>query len=289
MTWLSIDTSSLFFRAFHALPPMTTRGGEPTSAIYGLSVLLLKLLREVRPSGIAFARDLPGGTFRHEAYAEYKAGRPAMPDLLRPQWRRLDQLIEAFGVPSHGVPGYEADDVLATLARVAPDHEDVLLVSGDRDLFQTVGPRVRVHFVGARGKPPETLDETAVVARYGAPPARLPLHFALTGEAADNLPGVPGVGTKTAGKLAAQFESGTALFEGLEDVKPPALRAKLEPAREQVLRNESLARLRTDLPLATPLVLPFTGDARAHVRAFFEELEFKSLIPRLDALAASGA
>ncbi len=285
MTWLLIDTSSLFFRAFYALPAMTTRAGEPTSAIYGLSVLLLKLLREVRPTGLAFARDLPGPTFRHAMYAEYKAGRPPMPDLLRPQWQRLDELIDAFGVPSHGLEGFEADDVLATLAAQAkPRAQRALIVSGDRDLFQTVNADACVHFVGARGKPPETLDEAAVAARYGVAPARMPLLFALTGEVADNLPGVAGVGAKTASKLAAQFPSGAALYANLERITPPGLRAKLESAREQVLTNESLARLRIDLPLPEPLTLAFRAAARPRVRALFEELEFKSLLPRVDAL-----
>lgn len=285
MTWLLLDTSSLFFRSFYALPAMTTRAGEPTSALYGLSVLLLKLLRDVRPSGFAFARDLPGATLRHEVYAQYKAGRAPMPEGLRPQWQRLDQLIEAFGVPSHGVPRYEADDVLATLAACATRQgQAALVVSGDRDLFQTVSAEVRVHFVGARGKPPETRDQAAIEARYGVPPVRLPLLFALTGEVADNLPGVPGVGAKIASKLAAQFASAAALYDGIDQIEPTALRVALLAARAQVLRNESLARLCTDLALQEPLVLPLQVAARARVRSLFEELEFKSLLPRLDAL-----
>ena len=107
---------------------MSTTKGEPTSAVYGLSVLLLKLLRELRPRGLAFARDLPQPTLRHQVYAEYKAGRAPMPDLLRPQWRRLDQLLTALGAPVHAMAGYEADDMLATLARRLRDEDDVTIV-----------------------------------------------------------------------------------------------------------------------------------------------------------------
>lgn len=130
MTALLLDTSSLFFRAHHALPPMTTSSGEPTRALYGFSSLLLKLCREEAPTGIAFARDTAKPTLRHEEYAEYKAGRPPMPDELRSQWPRLDQLIAALGVPSHEAEGYEADDVLATLAtQLEAGGEDVVVVS----------------------------------------------------------------------------------------------------------------------------------------------------------------
>jgi len=125
---LLLDTSSLFYRAHFALPPMSTRAGEPTSAIYGLSALVLKLLREERPAGLAFARDLPLPTLRHERYPGYKANRPAMPDVLRPQWARLDELVAALGVPSLAVPGFEADDVrLPTLFALVGEASDNLV------------------------------------------------------------------------------------------------------------------------------------------------------------------
>jgi len=283
---LLLDTNSLFYRAHYALPPMNTRAGEHTSALYGLSALLVKLLREERPDGVAFARDLPRPTFRHERYTEYKANRPPMPDALRSQWGRLDQLIAAFGVPSLAVEGFEADDVLATAARrIASAGSDVKIVSGDRDLFQTIGPRVRVVFVGARTQKPETLDVAAIEARYGVLPERLPTVFALVGESSDNLIGVRGVGMRTAQKLVAKYETATRLIAELDTVTPLKIKDALAEARARVLMNEELARLRVDLELAEPVVGAVTTDALKNVRALFEVLEFESLTARLDALA----
>lgn len=287
MNALLLDTSSLFFRAHHALPPMNTSTGEPTAALYGFSVLLLKLLRELRPDGVAFARDLPAPTFRHAEYTEYKAGRPPVPDALRTQWRRLDELIAAFGAPTHAVAGFEADDVLATLARRLTERDadaSVTIVSGDRDIFQLTTPRVRAHFVGARGQKPETLDAAAVEARYGVPPKSLPALFALVGEAADNLIGVAGVGMKTASKLVARYQTTNELIAHLDEVTPIKLRESLAAAADRVVMNEGLARLRDDLALSDPLVDVITPENRAAVKSVFAELEFKSLVARIDAL-----
>jgi DNA polymerase-1 len=288
---LLLDTNALFFRAHYALPPMNTSSGEPTSAIYGFSSLLLKLLREERPEGIAFARDLPQPTFRHERYAEYKAGRPAAPDTLRPQWARLDALIAGLGVPAVAVPGFEADDVLATMARrLSAAGTSVKIVTGDRDLFQVVGPRVRVIFVGARGQKAETLDEAAVTARYGVVPAQLPMLSGLIGEAADNLIGVTGVGLRTASKLVQQYGSATRLLADVDAITPPKLRDALRAAGDRIRMNEELARLRDDLDLGDgPLVSALGPEALEHLRALFAELEFKSLAARLDALGAQRA
>lgn len=290
MTALLLDTNSLFFRAHHALPPMCTTGGEPTSALYGLSVLLLKLLREHRPTELAFARDLPQPTFRHRSYDAYKAGRPPMPDGLKPQWRRLDQLLDASGVPAHAAPGFEADDVLATLTRRLTERSpdgDVLVVSGDRDLFQLIEPRVRVLFVGARQQKPELVDARVVQERYGVPPDRLPMLSALVGEAADNIQGVAGVGVKTAAKLVLAHGSMQALVDRLDAVAPPKLQASLRDARERILMNDRLTRLERELELEGPLTGPLTAEGRGRLRGLFEELEFKSLLPRLDALATA--
>ena len=292
MTALLLDTSSLFYRAHHALPPMNTAAGEPTAAIYGLSVLLLKLLREEKPDGVAFARDLPGPTFRHRAYRDYKAGRAAMPEAMRTQWARLEQLIEATGVPSHAAPGLEADDVLATLARrLVLDGQRVVIVSGDRDLFQTIAPEVRVLFVGARGQKPELVDAAVIRARYGVNPRQMPTWSAIVGESADNLIGVDGVGAKTASKLVSAHGTGERLFAELEAITPLKVREALRGAQARVLENERLATLVDDAPLgAGPLIAPLDAAARTRMGAFFAELEFKSLVSRLEALApATGA
>ena len=262
---------------------MNTRAGEPTAALYGFSTLLLKLLRQDQPAGIAFARDLPGPTFRHERYHEYKANRPPVPDVLRPQWARLDQLLAALGVPQLKLAGFEADDVLATAARcLAQNGHAVKIVSGDRDLFQTIGPHVRVEFVGARAQKPKTLDVAAIEARYGVAPDQLPTLFALVGEAADNLIGVPGIGVRTASKLVARYGSVAGMLADLDAVTPLKTQQALRDTAERVLMNEELARLRVDLELgADPIVAKITRSALNDVRDLFEQLEFRSLMARL--------
>jgi DNA polymerase-1 len=286
---LLLDTSALFFRAHYALPPMNTSTGEPTAAMYGFSSLLLKLLREEKPAGLGFARDLPKPTFRHERYSEYKAGRPPVPDAMRPQWARLDALIGGLGVPSLCLAGFEADDVLATAAkRLSAAGTRVTIVTGDRDLFQVIAPLVRVLYVGARGQKPEPLDAAAIEARYGLAPAELPMLSALVGESADNLVGVTGIGAKTAVKLVRQYGSAARLIAELDSVTPPKIRDALREAADRVLMNEELARLHTDLDLGDgPLAAPVDERSFANLRALFEILEFKSLAARLSALEAS--
>jgi DNA polymerase I len=287
---LLLDTYSLFFRAFHALPPMSTQAGEPTSALYGLSSLLLKLLRERRGAALAFALDAPQATFRHDQFDEYKGGRPATPSALAAQFGRLRELLDALAVPTFRCPGFEADDVLATLAQRARDAAlPALVVSGDRDLLQLAHGSVRVHFVGRRGKDALDYDEAAVVARFGVAPVHLPSYVALVGDPSDNLPGVPGIGASTAQKLLAGKSSCRELFEQLHAVKSARVRDALLAHREQILQTESLARLREDAPIGDALgtaelwAAP-TSDALRAVGKLFEELEFKSLQARLEKL-----
>lgn len=263
---------------------MSTRAGEPTAALYGFSSLLLKLLREENPSAIAFARDLSAPTFRHQSYAAYKANRPPMPEDLKPQWKRLDQLIDALAVPSHSVSGFEADDVLATLAAKLGATENVSIVSGDRDLFQTITNRVSVLFVGARGQEPSVVDENVVQKKYGVTPKRMPFWSALVGETADNLEGVAGIGAKTATKLVTTYETAEKLVQNLDQVMPLKTREALRAASDRLLKNEILATLHTDLELPSPLAAPVTPASLQRARELFVELEFKSLVTRVDAL-----
>lgn len=280
------DTYSLLFRAFHALPRMTTAKGAPTSALYGFCSVVIKVLREQRPRGLSFAVDAPARTFRHNRYAEYKAGRARAPSELLSQIEHLPELLESFGVPVFCVPGFEADDVLATLAhRLAAEGATSLIVSGDRDLLQVVGERTRVLFVGARGQKATLFDVDAVKARFGVEPAQLPSWTALVGDTSDNLRGVAGIGPRTATELVLAHGNVAGILANLDHVTPHKLREALRAEAERLLVDEELARLRCDVPLAgETLVAPLTPLALARLRALFEELEFKSLLPRLDAL-----
>jgi len=283
---LLVDTYSLFFRAYHALPAMNTKSGAPTSALYGFSSVLLKELREQRPRGVAFALDAPQKTFRHALYAEYKGKRDAVPSPLVAQFGRLRELLDAFGVPRFEVPGFEADDILATLAHGLRERgEPALILSGDRDLLQLAHGGARVLFVGARGQKPVTYDRAGVLQRFGVPPEQLPAFAALVGDASYNLPGTPGVGPSTAAKWLGAYGSIESLLAHAQQVTPTRLRHGLAAHAAQIRRNQELARLRADVPLpAGPQWGPVSPDALLRVRAFFVELEFKSLLPRLEAL-----
>jgi DNA polymerase-1 len=286
---LLVDTYSLFFRAHHALPPMNTKSGEPTSALYGFCAALIKELNQHQPSGLAFAVDAPQRTFRHEQMPSYKGTRDATPEPLVAQLGRLRELLDAFGVPAFQVPGVEADDVLATLAaRLSGSGSDVLIMSGDRDLFQTAGDGVRVLFIGVRGQKPTLYDAHRVEERFLVPPRRLPAYVAFVGDASDNLPRVPGVGPSTASKWVRQFGSARAICDAVSELEPARLRAQVEARREQVLATEALATLQSDVPLGDgPLCAPLTAGSLERLRALFESLEFKSLLPRLASLHAT--
>jgi DNA polymerase-1 len=285
-----LDTYSLFFRAFHALPRMNTSSGEPTSALYGFSALVLKILREQRPRALSFALDAPTRTFRAERYPEYKAGRAKLPSELGVQLKRLPELIAAFGVPALCAPGFEADDVLATVAlRLNAAGARVLIVSGDRDLLKLASDSVNVWFVGARGKDATLFDGAAVSARFGVPPEQLATWFALVGDNSDHLIGVPGIGPTTATKLVVEHGSVAALLENLHRVTPERTRDAIANAAERLRMNEELATLRLDVPLTEDaLVGPMTSECYAKLGDFFGALEFKSLLPRVEALARLG-
>jgi DNA polymerase I len=286
---LLLDTFSLFFRAFFALPPMSTSRGEATNALYGFSALLLKLLREHPGAALCFALDTGRPTFRHLEFQPYKAQRAPAPTPLVEQLRRLDGLLERFGAPILGSPGFEADDVLAAVAAQLRSRDTpALVVSGDRDLLQLAHGSVRVHFVGRRGKDAVTYDSAAVVERFGVSPLQLPSFSALVGEVSDNLPGVPGIGPGTAKKLLQQHPNIDQLLAHAPTLKPARLGQLLLEHAEQIRRTETLARLRTDAPLPQPPHLAAPTFAHwQRVRELFEVLEFKSLLPRLDKLAVS--
>jgi DNA polymerase-1 len=285
---LLVDTYSLFFRAHHALPTMNTRSGEPTSALYGFCSALLKELAQRQPLELAFAVDAPQRTFRHDALPSYKGTRDATPAPLVAQFGRLRELLAAFEVPVFQVPGVEADDVLATLAaELCAEASSVLVMSGDRDLFQTAGDNVSVLFLGARGQKPTVVDARRVEERFLVPPGRLPTWLALVGDTSDNLPRVPGVGPRTASKWVQRFGTAAELLAGVDALEPARLRAEVLSHREQILQTEQLATLRRDVPLGDgPRALPLSAAAVERLLALFEQLEFKSLVPRLAALQA---
>jgi DNA polymerase-1 len=284
---LLLDVFSLVYRAFFALPAMVTSRGEPTGGLYGFSVLLLKLLRERRPKGVAAALDAPAATFRHAAFPGYKGSRPRAPTPLARQLQRLPALLEAFGARTFTAPGFEADDVLATLAReLTAAGEAPLVVTGDLDALQCVNDRTRVYIVGRGASAGRIYDEAAIWARFGVAPAELPDWKALAGDVTDEIPGVPGVGRQRASQLVRRFGDVAGVVARAGELAPPSLGAAVAARAAELRLWRDLARVRDDVPLPPgPRFAAFDATARARTRALFEDLEFRSLLPRLDGLA----
>jgi len=285
-----VDSNSLIYRGYFAIPPLTTTKGELVNAVFGFASILLKAMQDSAPQLLAACFDLPVPTFRHERDATYKATRKPMPDDLRPQFERCKQFLETFGVPMHAVPGFEADDVIGTLARQAEGLGlEVLILSGDLDTLQLVTPRVKVMTTRQGFQNTVIYDEAQIRERYGLSPAQMIEFKALKGDPTDNIAGVPGVGEKTAAKLIAEHGDVEGVYADLTRFTPK-LRENLEACREQVLRSRELARIVTDVPVRLDLDHARRGPYdRAAVVAMFNELEFRSLIPRLPPSGADAA
>jgi DNA polymerase-1 len=276
-----VDGPGYLYRAYHALPYLSNSKGQPTHAVRGVSTMLLKLLREEQPAYAAVAWDPPGPTFREEKLPSYKETRPGMPDDLRSQIALVKRVFEALRLPLLEVTGFEADDVLGTLAhRLRDEPIELVLVTGDKDMLQLVGPRVRVLSTNARGEP-VWLDEAAVAAKWGVTPAQIPDLLALMGDSIDNIPGVPGIGEKTAVKLVNQFGSVDRLYENLTLV-PGKLRETLAANRQQALLSRELATVSTRVPIEQALeAFRCQEPDWERLRALWTELEFDTLLRQL--------
>src|SRR5436305_3835341 len=248
---LLLDGSSLACRAFFALPTdLATASGQVTNAVFGFTSMLINLLKDHQPDGIGVAFDRPEPTFRHELISDYKEGRAEAPDILRQQMGLVRQVLEALKIPMVDVAGYEADDVIATLATQAKDKSDeVIVVTGDRDEYQLVeDPCVKVLY-NRRGVSDYVLyDEAGIKDRTGVTPVQYPEYAALRGDPSDNLPGVPGVGEKTAAKLINTYGDLDGIFANL-DRATPKLRENLMAHEAQVRSNAQATPLVRDVPL----------------------------------------
>ncbi len=289
-TLMLLDGNSLAFRAFYALPAenFKTRGGLTTNAVYGFTAMLINLLRDEAPTHIAAAFDVSRQTFRSERYPEYKANRSATPDEFHGQIDITKEVLAALGITVLAEAGFEADDIIATLATQA-EHEGyrVLVVSGDRDSLQLVSDDVTVLYPRKGVSELTRFTPDAVVEKYGLTPTQYPDFAALRGDPSDNLPGIPGVGEKTASKWIAEYGSLESLVDNVESVRGKvgdALRANLA----SVVRNRELTDLVKDVPLAqTPDTLRMQPWDRDQIHRLFDDLEFRVLRDRLfDTLAA---
>ncbi len=279
-----IDGNSLAYRAFYALPEtIATSDGLPTNALYGFSTMLVKILTDFQPAGVVVAWDAGKKVFRHEEYEEYKAGRRPMPDNLSLQFPHFDELVAAFGFESLKKEGYEADDILATLAREARAQEQkAVVVTADRDALQLVGDGVFV-MTNTKGiSEVKIYDRAAVEQRYGVPPEKVPDFIGLKGDTSDNIPGVPGVGDKTAAALLAGYPSLEDLLAHTAELKGKR-RELLEEHAGQALMSKGLATMDDEVPIdiSPGTVRPVSPD-RARLREVLSRFEFNTLLRRLE-------
>ncbi len=285
-----IDGHALAYRAYFALPTeMATSQGEPTNAVFGFASMLLNVLRDVQPDYLAVTFDV-GRTFRHDEYAEYKANRAEMPDDLRMQFDRIRELLDALHIPVYTAEGFEADDVLAALAQQAEAQGvETLILTGDTDTFQLIGPHVRVLTPGRSFRETKVYDEEAVRQRYGLEPAQLIDYKALVGDKSDNIPGVRGVGDKTARKLLQQYGSLEAVYDHLDEIKSGRFRTALEKGRADAEMSKHLVTIVRDVPVRLDLDACRVREMdRERVAQLFRELEFRALLNRLPGAEQAG-
>ena len=285
-----LDGHSLSYRAFFALPTsLATTSGQVTNAVYGFTSMLIKLLAEERPDLIAVAFDVGRPTVRLEKYAEYKAGRAETPDEFRQQLGLIVEVLETLRIPVIGIEGHEADDAIATLALRALDRGiEVVIVTADRDFFQLVRPGLTVMFNVKGISDIRRYDVEAVTERFGLPPEKYLDYVALKGDASDNIPGVPGVGEKTASKLVQDFGSVEELLRRTDELKKGKLKESIEAAGEQLALNKELAELNTDVDVDLEPEDAVMGDWDVEaVRRLFISLEFRTLFERLEEVGRS--
>ncbi|HSB60269.1 MAG TPA: DNA polymerase I [Vicinamibacteria bacterium] len=274
-----VDGSAQFHRAYHAIRGLATSRGLPTNATYGFTTMLRKLLEDEKPERIGILFDPPGKTVRHEEYEQYKANRPRMDDDLAVQIPYVRRVCEVLRLPILEVPGYEADDVIAALARQAVERgRKVVVVSGDKDLLQLVDDDVLVLNPGREGTGATLYDRRTVEEKWGVPPERVVDVLALVGDAVDNIPGVRGIGEKGARDLVREFGPLEAVLASADKVKRAAYREGLLGQREAALLSKRLATLRRDVPVALDLeALRRREPDRPAAYALFRELEFQAI------------
>jgi DNA polymerase I len=282
-TLLLVDGHNLVYRAFHAMPALSNSRGEMTNAAYGFTSMLFKALNDTTPTYAIAAFDPPGPTFRHEKFAEYKAQRLRAPDELRAQFPWAREVVEALGIPIVEIPTFEADDVIGTLAQKAEAAGlDVIILTGDLDVLQLVTEHIRV-FASRRGISDTIIyDLDKVRERYGFEPPLVVDFKALQGDPSDNIPGVPGIGEKTAMSLVQQYGPLENVLDAVPTMPPGRVQRALEGHMEQARLSKWTATIKTDIDVDLPLegARLFNYDEGA-VRELFDRLEFRSLLPRL--------
>ncbi len=292
-----IDGNAILHRAYHALPPLTAPDGSVVNAVYGFTSMLFKLFIDLKPTHIIVAFDRPKPTFRKQMFAGYQAKRPEMAEELSTQIAKVHDVVSAFGIPIYEVDGYEADDVIGTLAKQAVNQTQVIIVTGDRDLLQLItGDRILTYMPVKGLSEAKIYGEKEAKERLGVDPKQIPDYKALAGDASDNYPGVAGIGPKTAGQLLETFGTVENLYKAIQKKDKrltkfsPAVLEKLAHGAEDAVLSKDLATIRTDAPIHIDLEKAKidsldTPNARKALEAF----HFLSLLKRLQKLGKEEA
>jgi len=277
-----IDGNAILHRAYHAMPPLTTKKGEPVGAVHGFISMLLRVIQDLKPTHIAVAFDRKEPTFRHEEYEPYQAHRPEMDKDLVPQFDKAKEVVKTFGIPIYDKVGFEADDVIGTLAKQAEKKvEEVIIVTGDRDILQLVSDRTKVYLPIRGLSEAKLMGEKEVVEKMGVEPSQIDDYKALVGDPSDNYPGVPGIGPKTAAKLLSEYRTLKDIYQNLEKIPAP-IAAKLEKGRELAKISQRLAEIVTDVPVKLDLKdADDWGVDRKEVLDLFARFGFKTLTKRV--------
>lgn len=277
-----IDGHALLHRTFHALPPMTTKKGQMVNAVYGFVSILLRVIEELKPTHLAVVFDTPKPTFRNKLSKDYQANRPKTDENLIPQFQLAHQVAEEMKISHFETDGYEADDVIGTIVDKTESYAEVVIVTGDKDLFQLVNDNVKVYMPVKGISQSKLYGEKDVEEKMGVGPDKIIDLKALIGDPSDNYPGIGGIGPKTAADLLKTFGSFAGVYQHLEEVKSKSVKEKLIKDKENGELSQKLATIARDVPMDFDLEKCLLKSFNtAEVKWLFEELEFKSLIPRL--------
>lgn len=283
-----IDSNALLHRAFHALPPLTNKKGEPTGAVYGFLLILFKAIKDLQANYIVACFDTKAPTFRHIRFEEYKAQRPKTPDGIVSQIPIIKEVLESFKIPIYAKEGFEADDLIATIVKKTEDKSEVYILSGDLDNLQLVNDKIKVYTLGKGIKDTVVYDAKRVVLRFGVTPAQIIDFKALSGDPADNIPGVPGIGKKTAAELIQKFGSVKNLYseigQGMANIKP-RIRDLLIVHKKTALLSLELVEMKKDVDIDFLLEnCQFGKFDLKKVEDKLKALDFNTLINRLPLL-----
>lgn len=275
-----IDAFAILHRAFHAIPPLTNKKGEPTNAVYGFISMVLRVITDLNPDCLAVCFDVKAPTFRHKEFKEYQSQRPPMADELTSQIEKAKNFLEAAGIPIYLKEGYEADDLLGTIAKKG-DFDSVVIATGDKDMLQLVDEKVKIYMPIVGLSSAKLFGEEEAKERMGVLPVQIPDYKALAGDPSDNYPGVAGIGPKTAIKLLEKYSDIDKIYAHLKDIEPN-VRTKLEAGKKDVLLFHRLATIVKDVDIKIDFaeMKKWNIDSQ-DVLKLFEEFGFKALTKRI--------